>query len=127
MTAEQEKKEKKSITMPNNAIVNINTTSTTQTQQQLADKPMFHDFLGMKKPTDSQLGFPNKATAAESPQASASLGASSGGARGPISTTSDLGSGESPLLFSFWSFSLHGLLSDLIYTLSLSLSQSLSL
>uniref|UniRef100_A0A2N9ITC2 Protein TIFY n=1 Tax=Fagus sylvatica TaxID=28930 RepID=A0A2N9ITC2_FAGSY len=92
MTAEQEKKEKKSITMPNNAIVNINTTSTTQTQQQLADKPMFHDFLGMKKPTDSQLGFPNKATAAESPQASASLGASSGGARGPISTTSDLGS-----------------------------------
>lgn len=106
MTAEQR-------TMPNNnAIANTNTTiqnqnqNQTQTQQQhqqelvLANTdtnkhPMFHDFLGMKKPTDSQVGFPHKATAAaDSPQASASLGASSSGPRGPISTTSDLGSVE---------------------------------
>ena len=109
MTAEQH-------TMPNNnAIANTNTTiqnqNQTQTQQQqhqqelvLANTdtnkhPMFHDFLGMKKPTDSQVGFPHKATAAaDSPQASASLGASSGGPRGPISTTSDLGSGQSHTL-----------------------------
>lgn len=105
MTAEQH-------TMPNNnAVANTNTTiqNQNQTQQQqqhqqelvLANSdtnkhPMFHDFLGMKKPTDSQVGFPHKVTAAaDSPQASASLGASSGGPRGPISTTSDLGSGQS--------------------------------
>ncbi|XP_062163488.1 protein TIFY 8 [Alnus glutinosa] len=78
-------------TMPNNANANTsgNSASQGQQQQQLA-KPMFHDFLGMKKPADSPLGFSPKA--ADSPSASASLGASSGGARGLISTTSDLGS-----------------------------------
>jgi hypothetical protein len=79
-------------TMPNNANANTsgNSASQGQQQQQLA-KPMFHDFLGMKKPADSPLGFSPKA--ADSPSASASLGASSSGARGLISTTSDLGSG----------------------------------
>lgn len=65
-------------------------------------RPMFHDFLGMKPSTDSPVvllpkGSDSRLTEA-SPSASASLGASSGGGRGPISTTSDLGSGQSLLI-----------------------------
>ena len=81
-------------TMPNNANASNNNTSgnsASQGQQRQLAKPMFHDFLGMKKPADSPVGFSPKA--ADSPSASASIGASSGGARGLISTTSDLGSG----------------------------------
>lgn len=79
-------------TMPNNANANTSGNSASQGQQRQLAKPMFHDFLGMKKPpADSPVGFSPKA--ADSPSASASLGASSGGARGLISTTSDLGSG----------------------------------
>jgi hypothetical protein len=76
-------------TMPNNVNANISGNSATQGQQQLA-KPMFHDFLGMKKPADSAMGFSPKAAYSQS--ASESLGASSSGARGLISTTSYLGS-----------------------------------
>ncbi|XVF88190.1 hypothetical protein PTKIN_Ptkin19aG0030200 [Pterospermum kingtungense] len=60
---------------------NANTSSHLQHQQQQVKPKMFHDFLGMK--------------ATDSPSASASVGASSGGCgagRGPISSTSDLGS-----------------------------------
>ncbi|KAI3414465.1 Tify domain-containing protein [Psidium guajava] len=66
-------------------------------QQQQEVKPMFHDFLGMKIP-DSQAatgagrGGDARLSEAASPAASLSVGASSGGGRGPISTTSDLGS-----------------------------------
>ncbi|PRQ28146.1 putative transcription factor TIFY family [Rosa chinensis] len=77
--------------------------ASTQKQQKLKQeeedqlvKPMFHDFLGMKPSTDSPVvlgpkGSDSRLTEA-SPSASASLGGSSGGGRGPISTTSDLGS-----------------------------------
>lgn len=72
-----------------------------QEEEQLV-KPMFHDFLGMKPSPDSPVvllpkGSDSRLTEA-SPSASASLGASSGGGRGPISTTSDLGSGQSLLI-----------------------------
>ncbi|XVE71613.1 hypothetical protein DITRI_Ditri10aG0165100 [Diplodiscus trichospermus] len=85
-------------TNTNNANAN-NTSAHLQNQQQV--KPtMFHDFLGMKG-TDSPVVLAPKATDARfsdaSPSASASIGASSGGAgagRGPISSTSDLGSVE---------------------------------
>lgn len=80
-------------TMPNNASSNTSGYSTSHTQQGQLAKTMLHDFLGMKRPTDSPVGLTPKA--AESPSASASLGASSGGGRGLISTTCDLGSGES--------------------------------
>ncbi|CAN6583584.1 unnamed protein product [Malus baccata var. baccata] len=65
-------------------------------EQQLGKHTIFHDFLGMK-PGDSPVLLPAKAStdcrlSEPSPSASASLGASSGGGRGPISTTSDLGS-----------------------------------
>ncbi|KAA8521737.1 hypothetical protein F0562_012410 [Nyssa sinensis] len=56
---------------------------------------IFHDFLGKNCASDSS---PGTKTAGDvrlseaSPSASASVGASSGGGRGPISTTSDLGS-----------------------------------
>ncbi|XP_038698742.1 protein TIFY 8 isoform X2 [Tripterygium wilfordii] len=57
---------------------------------------MFQDFLGMKVGIDSSVVLAPKTGEARlaeaSPSASASLGTSSGGARGPISTTSDLGS-----------------------------------
>ena len=67
-------------------------------EQQLGKHTIFHDFLGMK-PGDSPVLLPAKAStdcrlSDPSPSASASLGASSGGGRGPVSTTSDLGSGE---------------------------------
>lgn len=66
--------------------------------QQLEAKPVFHDFLGMK-PTDSLVVLAPKTTDARlseaSPSsASVSVAASSGGPRGPFSTTSDIGSGE---------------------------------
>ncbi|KAJ7958719.1 protein TIFY 8 [Quillaja saponaria] len=65
------------------------------TSQQLV-KPVFHDFMGMK-PSDSPLVLAPKTadvrlTEASLSSASVSLGGSSGGARGPISTTSDVGS-----------------------------------
>ncbi|KAF8034657.1 hypothetical protein BT93_C0846 [Corymbia citriodora subsp. variegata] len=72
--------------------------------QQQEVKPMFHDFLGMKKPDSPAAaaaavgrgggggGGDARPSEAASPAASLSVGASSGGGRGPISTTSDLGS-----------------------------------
>lgn len=86
--------------MPNNADNNRNHNHHHQENQQA--KPMFHDFFGAKPNNDSPvvLGPGQKSAAAAdarlseaSPSASASFGASSGGGRGPISTTSDLGSG----------------------------------
>ena len=93
--------------MPNN----VNNNAITRHQQQQHQhhhehqlvKPIFHDFLGMK-PSDSSPSVlvpkttttPDVRLSEASPSsASASLGASSGGGRGPISTTSDLASGES--------------------------------
>ncbi|KAL3366193.1 hypothetical protein AABB24_011046 [Solanum stoloniferum] len=54
----------------------------------------FHDFLGKGYPQDSSPGMSGRVVlpSEASPSASVSLGASSGGGRGPISTTSDLGS-----------------------------------
>ncbi|XVE98538.1 hypothetical protein REPUB_Repub03eG0114400 [Reevesia pubescens] len=83
----------------NNA--NTNNTSSAHLQHQQQVKPtMFHDFLGMKA-TDSPIVLAPKPTdvrfSEASPSASASVGASSGGAgtgHGPISSTSDLGSVE---------------------------------
>ncbi|XP_004291421.1 PREDICTED: protein TIFY 8 [Fragaria vesca subsp. vesca] len=78
--------------------------ATTQKQQKLkleaaeeedqSVNPMFHDFLGMKPSTDSLvvLGSKGGSDSRLTDSASASLGGSSGGGRGPISTTSDLGS-----------------------------------
>ncbi|KAM7513214.1 hypothetical protein LguiB_012089 [Lonicera macranthoides] len=64
------------------------TSKTTTNDNDVKNPTIFHDFLG----SDS----PSKAPAADvrpaSPPASASLGGSSAGGRGPISTTSDLGS-----------------------------------
>ncbi|KAF4373133.1 protein TIFY 8 [Cannabis sativa] len=81
--------------MPNNAENNAN--NHRNQENQLAN-PMFHDFFGTK-PNDSPvvLGSASKSAAdarlsEPSPSASASFGASSGGGRGPVSTTSDLGS-----------------------------------
>ena len=93
------------------------------TSQQLV-KPVLHDFLPMK-PTDSPVVLAPKTAAdvrlSEASPSSASVSAggasSGGGARGPFSTTSEIGSGElSPsiclkietllfettALFSFW-------------------------
>ncbi|XP_015885995.3 protein TIFY 8 isoform X2 [Ziziphus jujuba] len=81
--------------IPNNA---SNNASQQHHEHQLL-KPIFHDFLGMK-PTDSPTVLAPKTTntttttadvrlSEVSPSASASLGASSGGGRGPISATSD--------------------------------------
>ncbi|KAI4316270.1 hypothetical protein L6164_024267 [Bauhinia variegata] len=62
------------------------------TSQQLV-KPTFHDFLGTK-PTDSPVILAPNTTDVRLSEASASVsvGASSGAARGPFSTTSDVGS-----------------------------------
>lgn len=70
----------------------LNTTNTQHHHHRV--KAMFHDFLGMKPATtDSPVVLAPKNTDA-SPSASVSVGAaSSGGARGPFSTTSDLASG----------------------------------
>ncbi|TYH15028.1 hypothetical protein ES288_A05G011900v1 [Gossypium darwinii] len=79
---------------------NGNTTNTPTHLQHQQVKPaaMFHDFLGMK-PSNSSVVLAPKATDARfseaSPSPSASVAASSGGGgagRGPISSTSDLGS-----------------------------------
>lgn len=81
-----------------------NKTSTATISTNTADevKPtatVFHDFLGKGSAQDSSLAVgaasgkvrpPSEA----SPSASLSIAASSGGGRGPISTTSDLGSGK---------------------------------
>ncbi|KAI4337367.1 hypothetical protein L6164_015794 [Bauhinia variegata] len=61
-----------------------------------SEKLAFHDFLGMK-PTDSPVVLAPKTadvrlSEASPSSASLSVGASSGGARGPFSTTSDIGS-----------------------------------
>ncbi|TYH15030.1 hypothetical protein ES288_A05G011900v1 [Gossypium darwinii] len=81
---------------------NGNTTNTPTHLQHQQVKPaaMFHDFLGMK-PSNSSVVLAPKATDARfseaSPSPSASVAASSGGGgagRGPISSTSDLGSVE---------------------------------
>nr|KJB53915.1 hypothetical protein B456_009G011200 [Gossypium raimondii] len=79
---------------------NANTTNTPTHLQHQQVKPaaMFHDFLGMK-PSNSSVVLAPKPTDARfseaSPSPSASVAASSGGGgagRGPISSTSDLGS-----------------------------------
>ncbi|KAA3490719.1 protein TIFY 8 isoform X1 [Gossypium australe] len=84
---------------------NANTTNTPTHLQHQQVKPaaMFHDFLGMK-PSNSSVVLAPKATDARfseaSPSPSASVAASSGGGgagRGPISSTSDLGSGQQPM------------------------------
>ncbi|MBA0755257.1 hypothetical protein Gogos_021682 [Gossypium gossypioides] len=84
---------------------NANTTNTPTHLQHQQVKPaaMFHDFLGMK-PSNSSVVLAPKATDARfseaSPCPSASVAASSGGGgagRGPISSTSDLGSGQQPM------------------------------
>lgn len=84
--------------VPNNATTNNSSQQQKQKQEEQLLKPIFHDFLGMK-PGDSPVVLAPKASDCRlsevSPSASASLGASSGGGRGPISTTSDLGSGQS--------------------------------
>ncbi|XP_057959354.1 protein TIFY 8 [Malania oleifera] len=62
--------------------------------------PVFHDFLGMSCASDAPVAAPPKTAGCgadfrlseASPSASASVGVSSGAGRGPISTTSDLGS-----------------------------------
>ncbi|XP_021825304.1 protein TIFY 8 [Prunus avium] len=81
--------------VPNNATTNNSSQQQKQKQEEQLLKPIFHDFLGMK-PGDSPVVLAPKASDCRlsevSPSASASLGASSGGGRGPISTTSDLGS-----------------------------------
>ncbi|KAJ6758517.1 PROTEIN TIFY 4A-RELATED-RELATED [Salix koriyanagi] len=72
--------------------VNLNSsTATSQQQQKQEVKAMFHDFLGMKATTDSPVVLAPK-NKDGSPSASASLGASSGGGLGPLSSTSDLAS-----------------------------------
>ncbi|KAL4303185.1 hypothetical protein GQ457_10G004440 [Hibiscus cannabinus] len=77
----------------NTGNVNTNSTSTHLQHQQQVKPTMFHDFLGMTA-SDSHVVLPPKATDARvsvaSPSASASVGAAAG--RGPISSTSDLGS-----------------------------------
>ncbi|KAF7830237.1 Protein TIFY 8 [Senna tora] len=62
--------------------------------QQLV-KPIFHDFMGTK-PTDSHVVLAPKSADGRLPEASASVSVatSSGGARGPLSTTSDIASGS---------------------------------
>ncbi|GMI94738.1 hypothetical protein HRI_003143100 [Hibiscus trionum] len=76
-------------------IDNVNTNNTSTHVQHHQVKPtMFHDFLGMKA-TDSPVVLAPKPTDARVPEASPSASASFGtGAapRGPISSTSDLGS-----------------------------------
>ncbi|KAG8657380.1 hypothetical protein MANES_03G065500v8 [Manihot esculenta] len=73
------------------SLLNSSTTKHHRHHHQL--KAMFHDFLGLKPPTiDSPVVLASK-NADASPSASISVGAaSSGGARAPLSTTSDLAS-----------------------------------
>lgn len=86
---------------------NSATVSTNTADEVKPASTIFHDFLGKGSAPDSSLAagaaagkvrLPSEA----SPSASVSIGASSGGGRGPISTTSDLGSGKA----SFYHFRL---------------------
>ncbi|KAM1154774.1 hypothetical protein ACFX19_037717 [Malus domestica] len=65
-------------------------------EQQQRKHAIFHDFLSMKHGDSLVVLAPKASTdcrlSKPSPSTSASFGASSGGSRGPISTTSDLGS-----------------------------------
>ncbi|KAL2543856.1 Protein TIFY 8 [Forsythia ovata] len=75
----------------NNDYANATITATGDNQQKLT--ATFHDFLGTKGQNSSPAADGGGRPSSEvSPSASASLGASSCGGRGPISTTSDLGS-----------------------------------
>ncbi|KAG5244325.1 protein TIFY [Salix suchowensis] len=75
----------------NNSVYVNNSTATSQQQQKQDLKAMFHDFLGMKGTTNSPVVLAPK-NKDGSPSASASPRASSGGGRGPLSSTSDLAS-----------------------------------
>lgn len=78
-----------------------NKTSTEAADEIKTTATVFHDFLGKGSVPDSSLvvggaaaGKVRPPPSEASPSASLSIGASSGGGRGPISTTSDLGSGN---------------------------------
>jgi hypothetical protein len=106
LTMAQQSKNNNANSSHNNSVYVNNSTATSQQQQKQDLKAMFHDFLGMKGTTDSPVvlapknkdGSPSASAAPKnkdgSPSASASLGASSGGGRGPLSSTSDLASGQ---------------------------------
>ncbi|CAK7353486.1 unnamed protein product [Dovyalis caffra] len=91
MTMAQQSKNNIASNSHSNSVNVNNTTATSQQQQKQEAKAMFHDFLGMKANTDSPVVLAPK-NKDGSPSASASLGASSGGGRGPLSSTSDLAS-----------------------------------
>ncbi|KAL3566184.1 hypothetical protein D5086_031599 [Populus alba] len=91
MTIVQRSKNNNANSDHRNSININNSTATSQEQQKQEVKAMFHDFLGMKATTDSPVVLAPKYKDG-SPSASASLGASSGGGRGPLSSTSDLAS-----------------------------------
>ncbi|KAJ6745509.1 PROTEIN TIFY 4A-RELATED-RELATED [Salix koriyanagi] len=77
----------------NNSVYVNNSTATSQQQQKQDLKAMFHDFLGMKGTTNSPVVLaPKNKDGSPSASASASPRASSGGGRGPLSSTSDLAS-----------------------------------
>ena len=92
LTMAQQSKNNNANSSHNNSVYVNNSTATSQQQQKQDLKAMFHDFLGMKGTTDSPVVLAPK-NKDGSPSASASLGASSGGGRGPLSSTSDLASG----------------------------------
>ncbi|XP_011026519.1 PREDICTED: protein TIFY 8-like isoform X2 [Populus euphratica] len=91
MTMVQQSKNNNANSGHSNSVNVNNSTATSQQQQKQEVKAMFHDFLGMKTTTDSPVVLAPKYKDG-SPSASASLGASSGGGRGPLSSTSDLAS-----------------------------------
>ncbi|KAJ6697914.1 PROTEIN TIFY 4A-RELATED-RELATED [Salix purpurea] len=77
----------------NNSVYVNNSTATSRQQQKQDLKAMFHDFLGMKGTTNSPVVLaPKNKDGSPSASASASPRASSGGGRGPLSSTSDLAS-----------------------------------
>ncbi|XP_061965947.1 protein TIFY 8 isoform X1 [Populus nigra] len=91
LTMAQQSKNNNANSSHNNSVYVNNSTATSQQQQKQDLKAMFHDFLGMKGTTDSPVVLAPK-NKDGSPSASASFGASSGGGRGPLSSTSDLAS-----------------------------------
>ncbi|KAG6772748.1 hypothetical protein POTOM_024168 [Populus tomentosa] len=91
LTMAQQSKNNNANSSHNSSVYVNNSTATSQQQQKQDLKAMFHDFLGMKGTTDSPVVLAPK-NKDGSPSASASLGASSGGGRGPLSSTSDLAS-----------------------------------
>jgi len=99
MTMVQQSKNNNANSGHSNSVNINNSTATSQQQQKQQVKAMFHDFLGMKATTDSPVVLAPKYKDG-SPSASASLGASSGGGRGPLSSTSDLASGK------YWLYNL---------------------